>query len=156
MKPYNFHIIAYVIASLLWAVPVQAEPTEAELRLVATASNGIVRIAGRVSDASGEGVEAAMVKGKSGKKVEAYALTDEDGRYELKVPDALMAGGTVEISSMGFATLTLPLADLAKQPDVVLDQSVSELADFTVKGKGTKVRRPDWLKNAVIYEANLR
>ena len=162
MKSYHLNTLAAAIAILLCTLPTQAQYSDAGSRPVATAvqqtkqTKGKVRIAGRVIDASLDGVGGAMVKVKSGKKIEAYALTEEDGAYELSVPAALKATGEVEISSMGFATLTLPLAELTKQPNIVLTREVSQLDEFTVKGKSTKVKHPDWLANAVIYEANLR
>lgn len=112
---------------------------------------GKVKIEGRVIDSSLDGVAGAMVKGKIGKKIEAYALTGEDGEYLLSVPDSMMKSGTVEISSMGFAPRTFTLAELAKNPVVELTREVTQLEEFTIKEKGTKVKRPGWLANATIY-----
>ena len=168
MNSRHPQIIAAVIALLIIAMP-SFSRTDLGSRPAATAALTAsaapqtakqaqvkVRIAGRVSDPAGEGVGGAMVKAKSGRKVEAYALTKEDGRYELSAPESLLAGGTVEVSSMGFAPLTLTLSELSKNPEVVLTRQVSQLDEYTVKGKGVKVKRPAWLESAIIYEADLR
>lgn len=117
-----------------------------------------VRIVGRVKDAvSGEGLPGALVTAREGKKPVAQVRADSTGRYEFRVQSAAMKKGTVEVRSLGFAAVEVPLSQLAEQSDVVLVRDDAELDEYTVVAKSSmKIRHPGWVANAVIYEANVR
>ena len=61
-------------------------------------------------------------------------VTDEKGAYQLPFQKAL-ATETVRISSLGYATRTLTLQELAAHPDVALVPEAIPLAEVQVHGK---------------------
>ena len=99
-----------------------------------TASGQDMTITGKVLDEAGVPVIGASVI-ESG--TQNGAITDLDGNYILEVGP----GSTIEISSIGFKSVTLQVTETRTVYDVTLAQDTELLDEVVVVGYGTMKRR---------------
>jgi hypothetical protein len=89
-------------------------------------------ISGRITDGRTHGALPYVNIGVVGRAL--GTVSDEQGAYTLPFQKAL-AADTVRISSLGYATRKLTLAELAAQPNVALTPEAVPLAEVRVQGK---------------------
>ena len=111
------------------------------LLLIATA--GAQPISGRITDSRTHAALPYVNIGVVGQALGTVA--DEQGAYTLAFQKSL-AAETVRISSLGYAPRSLPLAELAAQPNVALTPAAVPLAEVQVRGKA-QFRRTHTLGN---------
>jgi TonB-linked SusC/RagA family outer membrane protein len=90
-----------------------------------------VSVKGSIKNAKGEGVPSATVslKGSAG----VATATDADGNFTLALKSGT-TGGTLEITSVGYAKKEVPFTANSSSIIIVLDESVSSLADVVLTG----------------------
>jgi hypothetical protein len=111
------------------------------LLLVATAV--AQPITGHITDSRTHAALPYVNIGVVGKELGTVA--DEQGRYSLSFRETL-AAATVRVSSLGYASRSLTLAELAAQPNVELTPEAVPLAEVQVRGKSA-FRRTHTLGN---------
>jgi hypothetical protein len=95
-------------------------------------------LSGKVLSEDGRSVSFASVKWKiqADAIVQAYAIADEKGNYELTLPAGLT--GFVEVSAIGYKTIVLHLAEMkasSGQLTITLPVQTAELKTVTVRNK---------------------
>lgn len=90
-----------------------------------------ITVKGRVVDAKGEPIPGAGVKVKG---TNVGTITDFDGYYTL---DAVAPGSEIEVSSLGFTTITITAAD-GMPGNIVLQEDRELLEEVLVIGYGTQ------------------
>lgn len=95
-------------------------------------------LSGKVLSEDGRPVSFASVKWKiqADAIVQAYAIADEKGNYELTLPAGLT--GFVEVSAIGYKTIVLHLAEMkasSGQLTITLPVQTAELKTVTVRNK---------------------
>lgn len=92
------------------------------------------RISGRVTDASGAGLQGVSIKAKNSN---SGGTTDANGNYAITVPQNT---GTLVFSSVGYANQELSVGNKSTL-DVRLVSSSGQLTDVVVVGYGTQRKR---------------
>ncbi len=91
-----------------------------------------MRIAGRVSDPSGQPLAGVGISLRAGN---ASAVTDADGNFVISVP---RAKGTLDFSYIGFTTRAYPFTETQTSLQVTLQPDVSAIDEVVVVGYGTQ------------------
>ena len=112
------------------------------LFLLLAAAAGAQSISGRITDGRTHAVLPYVNIGVVGQSLGTVA--DEQGAYTLAFQPSL-AAATVRVSSLGYASRNLTLAELAAQPNVALTPAAVPLAEVQVRGKA--LRRTHTLGN---------
>ncbi len=102
--------------------------------LAALALKAEKTINGTVTNEAGEPLVGATIRTKSGNQ---GALTDEEGRFELTIPDEVT---TLIVSYIGYASLEVEIGGRTAI-DITLSESVSQLDEVVVVGYGRQQKR---------------
>lgn len=100
--------------------------------LMSFKSYGQTELKGVVMDRDGTGIQAASLRLKNAK--DRFAIADYAGNFILRVPDL---SDSVLVTSMGYASRTIALADLALSGDnrIVLRRKALSIAEVMVKAE---------------------
>ena len=87
----------------------------------------------------GEGglMGANVVATKEGNKTVAYAITNENGQFNLRIPDGAKPQ-QVTVSYLGFQTKTVPFAQIRDGITITLEKGTFKLREVKVSSKRIK------------------
>ena len=100
-------------------------------------------IKGTVKDSAGKAVPYASVnlRNSVSKRIIGYAVTDAGGAYTLQIPAGTPVSGlVVEATSIGYKTLSRPIADVHVAYDFVMSISANQLRSVEIKSSRPVLR----------------
>ncbi|HMH24816.1 MAG TPA: carboxypeptidase-like regulatory domain-containing protein [Puia sp.] len=100
-------------------------------------------IRGAVRDSTGKAVPFASInlRNSVNNRIIAYAVTDAGGAYTLQIPAGTpLSGLVIEATSIGYKTLSRPIADVHVVYDFMLSVSVNQLRSVEIKSSRPVLR----------------
>ncbi|HEY4107414.1 carboxypeptidase-like regulatory domain-containing protein [Puia sp.] len=100
-------------------------------------------IRGTVKDSTGKGIPYASVNLKNSlvNRIVGYAVTDVGGAYKLQIPaNTPLSGLVIEVTSIGYKTMSRPVADVHLAYDFTLDVSANQLQSVEIKSSRPVLR----------------
>ena len=100
-------------------------------------------IRGTVRDSAGKAVPYATInlKNSVNNRIIGYAVTDAGGAYTLQIPAGTpLSGLVIEATSIGYKTLSHPIADVHAVYDFILSVSVNQLRSIQIKSSRPVLR----------------
>ncbi len=119
------------------------------LCLLCSVIHSVAQVSGYVFAAdNGEPLQGIIVKATVAEKTVAFAFTNANGQYHLKV-DTLRSGMQLSASGMGFATATQNITTLGSQPDVRMQTQDFEIEEISVEAPPMQA-----VGDTIVYNVN--